>query len=296
MKNLKNNLSNNNNSVTRKTYIKAISLASLSSLIMSLVVNDIQKANAMVGPVKAPNIFYGSNGSRPITGVHTGNSGVKAVPNAGNLTTTPGGNVVTTTSNPAVKNILNRSLSVGTAIPSKNKVSISTQTSNLGTGLKTNTATTSTGTGTGSIKTFKDASTQTGPYNGSIFHGDLGNIETASNSSKVSKVSKGSLGNHSIKTTTTNSDSDSSIVQNNKLTTKQKLAIGAGAAGLATLGLGLGLGLGLNNNSKDDSQNKVTPPDTVPVPEAPPVYSTLITQSSNGNLFIDENVDGNANN
>lgn len=72
---------------------------------------------------------------------------------------------------------------------------------------------------------------------------------------------------------------------------KKKILIGTGVgvAALATLGLGLGLGLGLNNNeqSKNDPDNKVTPPALKPVPSAPPAYSTMVSHSADGNLFVD---------
>ncbi len=72
---------------------------------------------------------------------------------------------------------------------------------------------------------------------------------------------------------------------------KKKILMGTGVsmAALATLGLGLGLGLGLNNNeqSKNDPDNKVTPPALKPVPSSPPAYSTMVSHSADGNLFVD---------
>lgn len=291
MRNLKNNLSNSNNdSINRTPYLKAISLASLSSLVMTLAVNDIYKANATIGRPQSPKVFYGSSGQRTISGVHTGNSGVKPVINPGKITTTPKGNVVTNHPDTSVQ----RSLSNSGIAPSK---SVSTQTqSSKGIGSTSSNIKVSTGTSTSpTTKIYKDKATQTPKnlYNGSVFHGDL-DIETASTSSKASSVKStgsGSIVSGSFKSTATE-DVDGVKTQSNKLSKKQKLAIGAGVAGgLATLGLGLGLGLGLNNDNNTDDNNTVTPPDLIPVPEQPPIYSTLITQSSDGNLFIDEKVD-----
>ena len=69
MKNFKNDLTNKNSNSNRKPHYKAISLASLSTLALTLTLGDSGIANAMMtktGAVK----FYGSNGSRVISGVH----------------------------------------------------------------------------------------------------------------------------------------------------------------------------------------------------------------------------------
>ena len=69
MKNFKNDLTNKNSNSNRKPHYKAISLASLSTLALTLTLGDSGIANAMMtktGTVK----FYGSNGSRVISGVH----------------------------------------------------------------------------------------------------------------------------------------------------------------------------------------------------------------------------------
>lgn len=69
MKNFKNTLTNKNSNSNRKPHYKAISLASLSTLALTLTLGDSGIANAMMtktGTVK----FYGSNGSRVISGVH----------------------------------------------------------------------------------------------------------------------------------------------------------------------------------------------------------------------------------
>lgn len=69
MKNFKNTLTNKNSNSNRKPHYKAISLASLSTLALTLTFGDAGIANAMMtktGAVK----FYGSNGSRVISGVH----------------------------------------------------------------------------------------------------------------------------------------------------------------------------------------------------------------------------------
>ena len=69
MKNFKNTLTNKNSNSNRKPHYKAISLASLSTLALTLTLGDSGVANAMMtktGAVK----FYGSNGSRVISGVH----------------------------------------------------------------------------------------------------------------------------------------------------------------------------------------------------------------------------------
>ena len=69
MKNFKNTLTNKNSNSNRKPHYKAISLASLSTLALTLTLGDSGIANAMMtktGAVK----FYGSNGSRVISGVH----------------------------------------------------------------------------------------------------------------------------------------------------------------------------------------------------------------------------------
>ena len=69
MKNFKNTLTNKNSNSNRKPHYKAISLASLSTLALTLTFGDAGIANAMMtrgGAMK----FYGSNGVRTITGVH----------------------------------------------------------------------------------------------------------------------------------------------------------------------------------------------------------------------------------
>lgn len=69
MKNFKNDLTNKNSNSNKKPHYKAISLASLSTLALTLTLGDSGIANAMMtktGAVK----FYGSNGSRVISGVH----------------------------------------------------------------------------------------------------------------------------------------------------------------------------------------------------------------------------------
>ena len=69
MKNFKNTLTNKNSNSNRKPHYKAISLASLSTLALTLTFGDAGIANAMMtrgGAMK----FYGSNGSRVISGVH----------------------------------------------------------------------------------------------------------------------------------------------------------------------------------------------------------------------------------
>lgn len=70
MKNFKNDLTNKNSNSNKKPHYKAISLASLSTLALTLTFGDSSIANAMMtktGAVK----FYGSNGSRVISGVHS---------------------------------------------------------------------------------------------------------------------------------------------------------------------------------------------------------------------------------
>ena len=70
MKNFKNDLTNKNSNSNKKPHYKAISLASLSTLALTLTLGDSGIANAMMtktGAVK----FYGSNGSRVISGVHS---------------------------------------------------------------------------------------------------------------------------------------------------------------------------------------------------------------------------------
>lgn len=69
MKNFKNTLTNKNSNSNRKPHYKAISLASLSTLALTLTLGDVSTANAMMtktGTVK----FYGSNGNRVISAVH----------------------------------------------------------------------------------------------------------------------------------------------------------------------------------------------------------------------------------
>lgn len=69
MKNFKNDLANKNYNSNRKPHYKAISLASLSALTLTLTLGDVSTANAMMtktGTVK----FYGSNGNRVISAVH----------------------------------------------------------------------------------------------------------------------------------------------------------------------------------------------------------------------------------
>lgn len=69
MKNFKNTLTNKNSNSNRKPHYKAISLASLSTLALTLTLGDAGIANAMMtkgGAVK----FFSSNGVRTITGVH----------------------------------------------------------------------------------------------------------------------------------------------------------------------------------------------------------------------------------
>lgn len=69
MKNFKNDLANKNHNSNRKPHYKAISLASLSALTLTLTLSDVSTANAMMtktGTVK----FYGSNGNRVISAVH----------------------------------------------------------------------------------------------------------------------------------------------------------------------------------------------------------------------------------
>ena len=69
MKNFKNTLTNKNSNSNRKPHYKAISLASLSTLALTLTFGDAGIANAMMtrgGAMK----FYGSNGVRTMTGIH----------------------------------------------------------------------------------------------------------------------------------------------------------------------------------------------------------------------------------
>lgn len=69
MKNFKNTLTNKNSNSNRKPHYKAISLASLSTLALTLTLGDAGIANAMMTKVGAVK-FFGSNGVRTIAGVH----------------------------------------------------------------------------------------------------------------------------------------------------------------------------------------------------------------------------------
>lgn len=286
MSNFKKNLPSHHNYTRRKSHLKAISLASLSTLVLTLTLNNINEVNAMIGPVKVPlpkgssaktPMFYGSNGSRPISGIHNGEYNR---PNAPKAT----GNV----GKPGISgNFTKPSISLGEFINNNRKTS-SIISSTGSTTSKVSTSTSdSAGSNTGlTPKTTSNKSTQTsedGIYtNGSNnpinrYGQRLDDIldDGISPEDSVSQVSSGPKTNKP------------------KLTKKQKIALGVGGAGLGALGLGLGLGLGLNNgddgNTSDD--DKVSPPTLVEVPSNPPVYSTGVSQSAAGNLFIDEKVD-----
>ena len=128
MKNFKNTLTNKNSNSNRKPHYKAISLASLSTLALTLTLGDAGIANAMMtkgGVVK----FFGSNGSRVILGVHNKTSSTTrptSIPNVigdigGRFTNTGKIGTTSTTSKPntspvkTYKSILNIQLKGNTS-------------------------------------------------------------------------------------------------------------------------------------------------------------------------------------
>ena len=299
MSNFKKNLPSHHNYTRRKSHLKAISLASLSTLVLTLTLNNINEVNAMIGPVKVPlpkgssskpSMFYGSNGSRPISGIHTGEYNRPNAPKATGNVGKPGIGGNFTKPSISLGEFINNNRKTSSIISSTgsttSKVNVGTSTGSTTSKVSTSTSD-SAGSNTGlTPKTTSNKSTQTsedGIYTNSSnspinrYGQRLDDIldDGISPEDSVSQVSSGPKTNKP------------------KLTKKQKIALGVGGAGLGALGLGLGLGLGLNNgddgNTSDD--DKVSPPTLVEVPSNPPVYSTGVSQSAAGNLFIDEKVD-----
>lgn len=162
MKNFKNDLTNKNSNSNRKPHYKAISLASLSTLALTLTFGDSSIANAMMtktGAVK----FYGSNGSRVISGVHSKISSITRPTSIPKVTGDIGGRfnntgkigTTSTTSKPTAspvktyKSILNIQLkgntsSLGSGGSSQIKKPTTTPTINQNTSTLSNTVSTST--------------------------------------------------------------------------------------------------------------------------------------------------------
>ena len=299
MSNFKKNLPSHRNYTRKKSHLKAISLASLSTLVLTLTLNNINEVNAMIGPVKVPlpkgsspktPMFYGSNGSRPISGIHKGEYNRPNAPKATGNVGKPGISGNFTKPSISLGEFINNNRKTSSIISSTSSTTskVSTSTSTGSTTSKVSTSTSdSAGSNTGlTPKTTSNKSTQTSEDG----------IYTNSSNSPINRYGQrlDDILDDGINPEDSVSQVSSGPKTNKpKLTKKQKIALGVGGAGLGALGLGLGLGLGLNNgddgNTSDD--DKVSPPTLVEVPSNPPVYSTGVSQSAAGNLFIDEKVD-----
>ena len=325
MSNFKKNLPSHRNYTRKKSHLKAISLASLSTLVLTLTLNNINEVNAMIGPVKVPlpkgsspktPMFYGSNGSRPISGIHNGEYNRPNAPKATGNVGKPGISGNFTKPSISLGEFINNNRKTSSIISSTgsttSKVSTSTSTGsttskvNVGTSTDLTTSKVNVGTSTGSTtskvstSTSDSAGSNTGltpktTSNKSTQTSEDG-IYTNSSNSPINRYGQrlDDILDDGINPEDSVSQVSSGPKTNKpKLTKKQKIALGVGGAGLGALGLGLGLGLGLNNgddgNTSDD--DKVSPPTLVEVPSNPPVYSTGVSQSAAGNLFIDEKVD-----
>lgn len=314
MKNFKrNSIKKQNNS--RSLNYKAISLASLSTLALTLTLGDASRVHAVMNKVPgvggAVTKAYRSSGSVPITRPTGGPVRGQRVANNLPGTVINKGSSGIPGMNPAFKNKLNGILAAG------NKTNAGTHT---GTGAVTHKTTTTQGTQTHGVKTnsvgtqtdFDTPNTNTtgsrvnlagsqslsGSRSSITSNSSVGTQhDVADNHSQTGSQSNLSA-NHGIvnegfdnvslasnKSTASGASNDKVNSNKKGLTTKQKAVIGGvGAVGIATA-LGLGLGLGLNKT--DSSAQTTAAPDEVPVPKAP-VNSNKVVTSGMGYLYTDE--------
>lgn len=263
------------NSNTKK-YYKAISLASLSTLALSLVAPaDI--VQAVIGKAGANQAvkFYGSQGARVIKAPHSRPSTRPTILPGGsnnpfkNTSTNPFKPNTSTnpfkTNNPFKSNTSTNTSNSNTKPNSKPTTSVGTQT-NLGVDKSTNTP-------------KPKPQNHQFPINDS----DFDNISLGSTSSTSSKgslsVNAGSL-----------SDSDGNVTINKKgLSNKNKLVLGAlGTTAILGTTIGLAAGLAPKGDSNSGNKNTTTPPNSVPTPSAPTYSTTGVIANPDGFLFIDE--------
>lgn len=300
MKILKNDSSNNttSNSNTKKCY-KAISLAALSTLALTLAL-PVDIVKAVVGkPGATPPIrFYGSGGSRVVTAPHSrgnstiGNNGkfnstlhINVNSSGGKVTFTPGTKPGASITNPGIPSTKptapNKPITPGnTPKPSTSTGGNTTTKPTINTNNK---PTTSTGTQTN----LNNPNSPTASKKPTQFPINDDGFDSISLGSTNSSSSKGS-----IKTNVGSLEGNKNETGSKKgLSKKNKIALGAlGTA--AVLGTTIGLAAGLapkgDSNSNSGGKDTTTPPPSVPTPSAPIYSVTGITTNPNGVLFIDE--------
>lgn len=280
MKILKINSSKNTvpNSNTKK-YYKAISLASLSTLALTLVL-PIDVVNAVVGKPGAnpPIKFYGSNGSRVITAPHSRPSiRPNTIPNTSGNSIRPNTSPITGSTNKFKPNTTPTNSTNNSFKPSI-KPSTSKPTTSIGT---------QTNLSTSKPQGPKSPSNSKLPVQFPINDNDFDSISLGSTSSKGSNSSNGSL---SVNAGSLNNKDGNKTTNKKGLSNKDKIALGAVGATVA-LGTTIGLAAGLapkGNSNSGSNKDTTTPPTSVPTPSAPTYSTTGIINNPDGFLFIDE--------
>lgn len=289
MKNSENKIKKQNDS--RVFAYKAISLASLSTLALTLGLNNLKEAKALMGKTGTIR-FFGTSNSRVVKPGNMGSTGangysVKSAVTGGTKVT---GGAITGGSkgfakfnlqfgNPYTQKYLDSLRPSGTGSNSSNKTN---PTNN-----PTKTPTTNVNNGTSKLPTTGSGSLSS---NSSLSSGLSRNPSTSSSSSASSTLSRPSGGssNASVGVYENPTNGNNNTTGKKQLTPKQK-------AGLVTMGslgvlgvlaaVGVGVGAAQNTNNKSDS-NGTKGPESVPTPKDP-TNSDKVVNSALGNNYTD---------
>lgn len=293
MKNSENKIKKQNDS--RAFAYKAISLASLSTLALTLGLNNFKEAKALMGRTGTIK-WFGSSGSKVILPGNmgsTGNTGygIKSAVTGGGTKLT--GGAVTGGSKGFAK--FNVKLPNPFTQPYLDSVRPS-NTSNVGSSNKTGSTkspTTSGTNGTSKLPSSSISSSSSSSSSSSLSSTLSRNPSTNSSSSTSSSASStlsrpstsGSVGVYENPTDTNNNTNGNK----NKLTPKQKAGlVAAGSLGIlgvmAAIGVGVGAAQNSNNNKSDSNGTKG--PESVATPKTPE-NTNKVVNSAAGNYYTD---------
>ncbi|BAK81475.1 hypothetical protein [Candidatus Arthromitus sp. SFB-rat-Yit] len=304
MKNSENKIKKQNDS--RAFAYKAISLASLSTLALTLGLNNFKEAKALLtrtGTTK----FFGSNGSKvmlPGNMGSTGNTGygIKSAVTGGATKVTGGAltsgskgfaNFNKKCHNPFTQPYLDSVRPSNTSnVGSSNKNTSTKSPTTSGTNGTSKLPTTGSGSTLGSNKTpsiGSSSSSSSSSLSSSLSRNPSTSSSSSTSSSTSSTLSRpstsGSVGVYENPTDTNNNTNGNK----NKLTPKQKAGlVAAGSLGflgvLAAIGVGVGAAQNSNNNKSDSNGTKG--PESVATPKTPE-NTNKVVNSAAGNYYTD---------
>lgn len=288
MKNSENKIKKQNDS--RVFAYKAISLASLSTLALTLGLNNLKEAKALMGKTGTIR-FFGTSNSRVVKPGNMGSTGAtgysvkSAVPGGGTKVT---GGAITGGS----KGFAKFNLQFGN--PYAKPYLDSLRPSGTGSNSSSKTNPTKTPTTNGNNGTSKFPTTGSVSSGSSLSSGLSRNPSTTSSSSNssstsstLSRPSSGS-NNASVGVYENPTNGNNNTNGNKKLTPKQKVGL-VTVGSLGVLGVlaavGVGVGAAQNTNNKSDS-NGTKGPESVPTPKDP-TNSDKVVNSALGNNYTD---------